>query len=295
MKTKTLPDLEPEERDARLEDMFIQVAKYQIDRDFFTQMRQRHAAFSAEEVRALFDLYDDCQRMRIRQGNRVAACKRFKKPVEVCSAHYYQQFALLEENAAKNLIGYVKASPRRVVQWALEVDGAGPILVAGLAAHIDITRAPHVSSLWRFAGQDPTEVRKKGQKRQHCAALKRICFLLGKSFVYQKNNPEARYAQLYVERKAQELERNVSGAFAAQAKEVLAAKHFEKKTVARKCYEAGLLPPAHLDARARRYAVKMFLSHWYEIDYEETYGKPPENPWIIGKEGHSHWEKAVVA
>src|SRR5215471_1715049 len=43
-------------------------------------------------------------------------------------------------------------------QWAQSITGIGPVIAAGLLAHIDITKAPTVGHIWRFAGLDPTVV-----------------------------------------------------------------------------------------------------------------------------------------
>ena len=51
-----------------------------------------------------------------------------------------------------------------------------------------------------------------------------------------------------------------------------------KTTDAYKAYSVGKLPPAHIHARAKRYAVKMFISHLHEIWYEVELGKPAPVP-----------------
>jgi transposase len=46
--------------------------------------------------------------------------------------------------------------------WAKSIIGIGPVIAAGLLAHIEIERAPTVGHIWAFAGLDPT--RKWGRK-----------------------------------------------------------------------------------------------------------------------------------
>lgn len=48
------------------------------------------------------------------------------------------------------------------------------------------------------------------------------------------------------------------------------------------------LPPAHVDARASRFAVKLFLSHFHEAAYKRVLGKMPPNPYPIEHMGHIH-------
>ena len=41
-------------------------------------------------------------------------------------------------------------------RWSESIPGIGPVISAGLISEIDITRAPTVGHIWRFAGMDPT-------------------------------------------------------------------------------------------------------------------------------------------
>jgi hypothetical protein len=61
-----------------------------------------------------------------------------------------------------------------------------------------------------------------------------------------------------------------------------------KSTEAFKHYSAGRLPPGQIDARARRYAVKLFLSHLHEVWYKAHFGKAPPLPYPIAILGHAH-------
>jgi hypothetical protein len=49
-----------------------------------------------------------------------------------------------------------------------------------------------------------------------------------------------------------------------------------------------MLSPGHIDARCRRYVVKMFLAHLQEEWYEIHYGKPAPLPYPISHLGHVH-------
>lgn len=49
-----------------------------------------------------------------------------------------------------------------------------------------------------------------------------------------------------------------------------------------------MLPPAHIQARARRYAVKIFLSHLHEVWYEHHYQRRVPAPFVIEHMGHVH-------
>ena len=64
---------------------------------------------------------------------------------------------------------------------------------------------------------------------------------------------------MYAERKAVELAKNAAGDYAATAATILSEKNWRKDTTTRAAYEAGRLSDGHIHARAKRYAVKLFL------------------------------------
>ena len=102
------------------------------------------------------------------------------------------------------------------------------------------------------------------------------------------NKDDAFYGQMYKERKALEIARNEAGEFSEQAAAKLKKFKIGKTTDAYKAYSAGKLPPAHIHARAKRYAVKMFLSHLHEIWYEHHYDEKPPAPYVMAHGGHAH-------
>lgn len=99
-----------------------------------------------------------------------------------------------------------------------------------------------------------------------------LCYKLEECFVKNKNRPSDYYGALYDHRKAYEVGRNGSPEIAAQAAAILTKKKFRKETDARKAYEAGRLPPAHLHMRAMRWTGKLFLSHLQMVMYRDYYG-----------------------
>jgi|GEM_PF-3476463 len=114
------------------------------------------------------------------------------------------------------------------------------------------------------------------------------CWLLGESFVKVSGNPNALYGQLYKQRKAIEERKNAAGDFADQAAAALVAKKFGTDTQARKHYEAGHLPPARIHLRAKRWSVKIFLSHLQEVWWEHDTGTKPPAPYAMVFAGHAH-------
>jgi hypothetical protein len=156
-----------------------------------------------------------------------------------------------------------------------------------MLAHIDITRAPVAGSIWKFAGLDGTTEWGKGQKRPFNASLKTLCWKLGESFVKVSANPNDFYGQIYLQRKDLETERNEAGSYADSCAEILKKKNFSKSTDAYKAYITGKLPKGHIHARAKRYAVKLFLSHLHEV-WRKHEGLPVPDTYPIAHLGHVH-------
>jgi len=147
-----------------------------------------------------------------------------------------------------------------------------------------MNRAPTVGHIWRFAGYDPTVAWNKGEKRPWNASLKTLCWKVGQSFMKFRNHPNDYYGGLYYVRKQSEIVANDGGKFADQA--AIKLLKVGKSTEAYKYYKEGKLPPAHIDARARRWVVKLFLSHWHHVAHEVEFGRPPARPYVFDHLGH---------
>lgn len=249
-------------------------------------LRQSAKTLADREVRFLVDAYYMMQDDRKRADNQVRALGTNEEPHAVIN-WLSTQSRTLERQIAVALDIYSRS--KQIGQWARSVDGIGPIIAAGLMAHIDIKRAPTVGHIWRYAGLDPTSRWLAGQKRPWNAELKKLCWKIGESFVKVSNKPTAFYGEIYKNRKAYEIARNGRGEMAETAKAILAAKKIGKDTDAYAAYSKGRLPPAHIHSRAKRYAVKIFLSHWHDQAYRIQFGKAPPLPFAIAILQHAHY------
>lgn len=275
------------------------------------------STMSDDEARYLVDAYYIMQDDRQRARNQQRALLDSAEPNKVIE-WLADQSETLEKQIKRALDKYTQA--HRMGNWMRNVYGIGPVISAGLLAHIDITKAPTVGHIYSFAGLDPTAKWDKGSRRPWNAALKTLCWKAGQSFMKFSNQDECVYGRLYRERKAQEVTRNESGGnvdYAVRAQEKFKSSTSEAKNWYFGCYhqddlkelrDAGkdvtpenlksikrkhgegtpMLPPAQVDARARRFAVKIFLSHLHAEWYRIHYGKEPPQPYAIGILGHAH-------
>lgn len=303
-------------------------------------------SLSEQEARYLVDAYYTIQSYRIQAANQVRALNKSDEPHEVLT-WLEDNNQSLENQIKRALDAWTETRP--LGRWAKSVTGIGPVIAAGLLAHIDIKQAPTYGHIWRFAGLDPTTVWEKSTKRPWNASLKVICWKAGESFVKVSSNAKDVYGQVYASRKLQEVRGNEELRYSDQAVNILATKKIGKDTDAFKWYSgaidprvaawwravgfepsktptikqieaalsqkelqkndkemtalcargnqqllsvlkgAPMLPPGHLHARAKRYAVKLFLSHYHDVAYRLHYGTAPPKPYPIAHLNHAHY------
>lgn len=224
-----------------------------------------------DEARYLVDLYYQLQRYRLATNNQIRSAEL--EPNSLLG-FFAGNFRSLEANVKAGLKAYI--SQFSVGQWAMSVCGIGEVLASGFLTLLDIRRAPTVGHFYSFAGISPHIHWGKGEKRPYCADLKTLSFKAGDCFVKFQNSPKDFYGQFYVSRKAYEVAKNERKEYAEQAE--IALQRVGKTTEAYKHYKIGQLPPGHLHSRARRYAVKMFLSHLHHVMHVDYYDKPPQFP-----------------
>lgn len=240
---------------------------------------------SVDEARFLVDAYYQMQKDRIRSDHQQRTLAKNNEPHTLLT-WLAAQSETLETQIRRALDKYSASIP--LGEWARDVVGIGPVIASGLICHIDLEKAPTVGHIWRFAGLDPTSKWERGKKRPHNASLKRLCWLIGESFVKVKGNEADVYGKLYDQRKLYEQAKNERGEYADQAAAVLKSRptHAQKAV-----YASGKLPDGHIHARAKRYAVKQFLSDYHAAGFRLA-GKEPPLPYPIAILGHAHLRKS---
>lgn len=297
-------------------------------------LRKSASFVTPDQARYLVDAYYTMQEHRIATAAQARASMKNGEPPALLS-WLSDQNEHLENQIKGALSKFVKAQV--VGPWLLSVRGIGPVLAAGLLAHIDINKATTVGAIERYAGLDST-LKWLGRAKAealvkaappnlplaelvaqicletsrhpkyfyaHCearcitpsrtnfiswlarlpwnAALKVLCWKIGESFVKCKGF----YGDLYYERKQLEIKKNDAGEFVAAAALALAEKRYNVNTDAYKAYILGRLPPAHIHARAKRFAVKIFLSHFWEV-WSKLENLPREPQYVFGVLHHVH-------
>lgn len=247
-------------------------------------MKKAASTMTRNEARYLLSQYITMQ------DNRKAADQKAGKMEERNEGEPHAVLGWLSDNALaleKQILSALKAfaASQPMGQWAMAIDGIGPVVAAGLLAHIEMDKCPTVGHIWAFMGYDPTKKWEKGQKRPHNAALKQIGYYAGECFVKCSKSP---YRKVYDDRKAYEQAKNEAGAYAERAAQVAKDRptHAQVKT-----YKAGKLPDGHIHSRCKRYAVKQFIADWWSEAYRQHFKKEPPLPYPIAILGHAHLRK----
>lgn len=282
---------------------------------------------SNDEARYLVDLYYQLQRRRIAANNALRQQRRGSTPEPVATLAYITaQMTIVEKQTLRTLDLWTRDYP--LSQWVRSLRGVGPIIAAGLRAHLpgrgQTEPPPTAGHWWRFAGMDPTVKWNRSEKRPWNAQLKTLLWKAANVFVRSAGeHDDALYGRLYYKRKAYEWERNRQGLYAGQAalgfgrlkKQDTGARRWysgcypadvplpgengdenseEARAAHLKRYElaAGLgvpmLPPGHIHARCLRYISKIFLSHYHSVAYELHFGQPAPRPYPLAVLGHAH-------
>lgn len=213
------------------------------------------------KLRFLVESYYDAQKLRIMTDNRLLALSRFLGvPLEDQRIVGLTSTSTIISGLEKSIVKMLRqelADYTIYTEWMHYVKGLGPVLSAGLIAWIqDISKFDNVSKLWAFSGYHVIEGkaprRTRGAKINWNPHLKTHCWKVGKQFVKTK----CLYREYYLKFKAAEAEKHPD------------------------------LTKGHIDARARRKVVKLFLSHLW-AKWRELEGLPVTKPYSIGMMKHA--------
>lgn len=251
-----------------------------------------------KEGRYLVDAYYQTQGIRKAQVSRVCQMEEEPNRLLIWSAVAMERLESLHRRALHRF-----ADKYAVGRWCQSIVGIGPVITSGFLSYFDIRRAPCAHQFWGLAGLDPTAEWKKGEERPWIAKLKTLCaFKLGESFIKQQNRDGCFYGQMAIARKKKLVALN-------EAKKLkhLADKELENPSPKRqaskrwKLWQQGYVAQQHCHDMARRWAVKLFLSHLHHVMYVDFFEcEPPrpfvfERPDVCGKHTHFippyNWEK----
>ena len=284
------------------------------------------SAVNRSDIRVLFSSYHDAQELRKAFGNKVFAVRKqefemAKKLYEVIKAQegneiilsklsakkvekllddvvnaktaeitaFYTDIAKKNEKIESLILTVLDALTLRfpIGQWMRSVPGVGPVTTAAIISYLDIHNAPCANHFWSHAGLNPAQKWEKGQKRPYNDHLKTVLYNLGEAFIKKAGSPYDVYGKVFRKRRDYEMDKNLAGDYSEYAIKCLKSRNI-KDQAQKNEYLAGRLPVPHIMSRARRYCVKMFLAHVWEVWYQIEFGKLPPLPYALEHLGHVH-------
>ena len=222
-----------------------------------------------ELLRTLVDTRDrQIQKARVQMGNRIFALEKGLDTDEAGQQRellqrYFEEFQRIEDNLDQDIAAMIAEEPFYPI--LVGIKGIGPGLAAKMVAVIDIRRAPHVSSLWRYAGygvrvaakegeEDKADGKVKGEKLCYNQRLRKDCYLVGTSFL-KCHSP---YSDLYY-----------------KYKDFYVANRPDWTKM-------------HLHLAALRRMIKIFLQHMW-VTWRAFEGLPVSKPYAHAVLGHTHY------
>jgi hypothetical protein len=238
------------------------------------------APLPKEAVVELVKIYYDVQDVRIASENRL-------RTVGVVEGVNVSHLKKLEKEIRNRMHENYKDDP--MYKWLRSIRGIGPVLAGGLISGIDIRKAEHVSSLWKYFGYHVVNgravKRKKGEKLGFNPGMRVLGYKIADSFVKHRTPV---YRQIYEERKRRAMEKlnhpEANPENCPRYKECME----ELKKKATRTGRGVKKPPCakHIHLRACREMVKEFLRHLW-VKWRTMEGLPVSKPYAVQILGHS--------
>jgi hypothetical protein len=224
------------------------------------QLKEISTLISEDVIFKLSDVYWDCRAHRrlIQKSINLEPDSANKRVLKYFEKHFLD----MENSFKKSIKSYCQEFD--VGRWALGQYGVGPLSVVRLLRYIDVAKTRSHEQLWAYAGLAP----KSGPRQTYNSSLKDTCLDLARSFVRRSDKKECFYGQLFNKELDRRIELNEQGAYSDLAREEVSTDAKEDLNG-----EFQKLSIDRLRAQAQRYAVKIFLVHWYTIDYRSTYNQ----------------------
>ncbi len=249
-------------------------------------------ASSFENLPDAVDTHYKIEKLRVGRGNRLTALEKDGRNDETCR-QVYTTLCQLEKYLEDYIIPMVTTHP--VWQnWAKDVWGVSPMLLAKAMGRCDITRLTTASKMRSHAGLRPDQSRQKGVKLDYDAELKSVLWLIGRqlrfaSGVYYEQYRKAKeYYQERFRRDGVKIVATPSGKWKCEACGTIWDR---KKDIRRCCLNPqvekqvkkegqGIIYLGHVDMMAMRKMISLFAIHLWAV-WREAEGLPFPEPWIL--------------
>lgn len=237
----------------------------------------RRRSSQLDEIKSAFDARQQLLRLRVKIENQKRAWARgtdHERP-DVADMFDEQLDSLVRPLAKleREIKGLIEAYEDPLAQVALDVPRIGPITVCGLTVYIDLEKAPHASSLWRYVGYDrPAHERyEKGRSGGGNKTLRTIMYNCAMAMVRDVDSP---YRSVYDRDRARR----------DQSEKLVKSRNTQGNmvTVAWKDTKAS-----HRHGAALRLVAKHILADYWFVG-RTLRGLPTSSPYAHAQLGHPH-------
>jgi hypothetical protein len=166
-----------------------------------------------------------------------------------------------------------------------EVKGIGPVIAAGLLAHVNMDRATTYGKILAYGGFNPNMVWNKGELRPFCAEFRSILIHAKRVFQFLSGNPTSYFGMHFKRYKNLIIAQNENGGMKEAAAAKLAKFNYRHETKAYQCYIEGKLPPAHITQLAGTKTLKLFIGCLHKY-WSEHLGRSAPLPYAVEHMGH---------
>jgi hypothetical protein len=228
------------------------------------------------ELKRVMDSYRQAQKLRLKINNQRMAVERGVDHLEPDDEQLFtgmsDQIAFAEATRCRAVEKWFNGSGDDPFISAIRsVRGVGPISAAELLTDIDLTKAEHASSLWKYVGYDTSSIDRyqKGKAGGGNQGLRTALYNLGCCFIKCKSS----YSQVYYDYKSR-LEKS------------------EKITRERRRGDGKVVEirwqdtmPIHRHLAALRKMMKAYLADYWFVG-RTILGLPTDPPYAIAQLGH---------
>jgi hypothetical protein len=245
-----------------------------------THVLSAKAPLPKEAVVELVKIYYDVQDVRIASENRL-------RTVGVVEGVNVSHLKKLEKEIRNRIHENYKDDP--LYKWLRSIRGIGPVLAGGLISGIDIRKAEHVSSLWKYFGYHVVNgeavKKRRGEKLGFNPDMRTLGYKIADSFVKHRTPV---YRQIYEERKKKAMEKLHHPEINPENCPKYEKCMEELKRKATRLGRGVKAPPCakHIHLRACRETVKEFLRHLW-VKWRMMEGLPVSKPYAVQILGHS--------
>lgn len=234
----------------------------------------------AEQLDELKSTYDDrvqVMKLALKINNQILAFERGVDHEHPETSEFLRGVLSSVNERLKMIDRYLARQVREyedpLSQAALAVKGIGPITVAALAVYIDIAKAAHASSLWKYCGYDkPSHERyEKGVAGGGNKTLRTVLYNTASVLIKLGEGP---YREVYDRVKSR----------LAASENIVKSRNTQGKLVEVMWKDAK---PSHRHGSAIRVMIKHFLADYWFVG-RELAGLPTSTPYAGAQLGHQH-------